>query len=184
MLTKLSWLAIYFASYFIVYFLILVVLIYEHCTSSDYIEYLLSNSVDWICMILLLFLLLSLVIAKTVKNAEMNTRIKDVPQKNITLDVCPYFLPQVITCATLIFADWWILIDVVIFVTYGVFFVKSEKVYTALLFVIPLGNKIYQSGDKIIITRYSEEEMRMVLEDSPDGIEARILTKNVFYVRK
>jgi len=183
MLTKLSCFAIYFASYSIVYFLILSVLIYEH-TSSNYIEYLISNGVDWICVTLLLFLLLSFVVAKMVKNAEMNTRMKDAPQKNITFDICPYFLPQAITCVTSIFTDWWILIDVVIFVTYGIFFVKSGKVYTALLFVIPLGNKIYQSGDKIIITQYSEEEMRMVLEDSPDGIEARILTKNVFYVRK
>ena len=66
----------------------------------------------------------------------------------------------------------------------GFFFVKSNAVYTSPLFVVPLGNKIFQSGDDVIITNYSLQEMRMALEDNPDGLEARELTNRVFYVRK
>ena len=48
----------------------------------------------------------------------------------------------------------------------------------------PNRNKIYESGDNIIITRYSMQGMRIEQEDNTDGLEARELTENVFYVRK
>ena len=95
-----------------------------------------------------------------------------------------YLLAQVATVATTMFIDWWILINIVLFVVFGFFFVESRKVYISPLFVISLGNKIYESGDNIIITRYSMQGMRIEQEDNTDGLEARELTENVFYVRK
>ena len=64
------------------------------------------------------------------------------------------------------------------------FFVKSKAVYTSPLFVVPLGNRIYQAGEDVIITNYSLQEMRIEQEDTSDGLEARELANRVFYVRK
>lgn len=66
----------------------------------------------------------------------------------------------------------------------GVFFVKSKAIHTSPLFVVPLGNRIYQAGEDTIITKYSLQEMRLKQEDNPDGLEARELTNRVYFVRK
>ena len=86
--------------------------------------------------------------------------------------------------ATTMFTDWWIPINIVLFVIFGIFFVASNKVHTSPLFVVPMGNKIYESGENIIITKYSKQAMRIAQEDSLDGLEARELAEKVFYVRK
>lgn len=114
----------------------------------------------------------------------MNTRIKSVPEKNITHEITGYVLAQVIALATTVFTDWWIPINLIMFFSFGFYFVKSKAVHTSPVFVIPLGNRIYQSGDDVIITDFTLQEMKIIQEDNPDGIEARELTNRVFYVRK
>lgn len=177
MLTKLSLWGIYFASYSVDYVLILVILVTKHFTEGEKINLIIGG-------ILAGFITLSLVIINRVRKMDMNTRIKSIPEKNITYETTEYLLVQVVTVATTLFTDWWIFINVVLFIVVGVFFVKSKSVYASPLFVVPLGNKIYQAGENVIITKYSLQEMRIRQEDTPDGLEARELTNRIYLVRK
>lgn len=52
------------------------------------------------------------------------------------------------------------------------------------LFVFPLCNKIFQSDNCIFITNYTLQEMKIAQEDNSDGLVARELTNNIYYVRK
>lgn len=185
MLTKLSLWGIYFASYLVDYLLILVILICKRIVFCQ------SNSVPFwegadllVWGILLLFIVASIVITNSVKNIKMNSRIKLIPEKNITHEMTGCLLAQITTVVTTIFTDWWILISIVMFVIFGFFYVGSNKVHTSPLFVVPMGNKIYESGENVIITKYSKQGMRVAQEDNPDGLEARELAEKVFYVRK
>lgn len=177
MLTTLSLWGIYFASYSVDYALILAILIAKHFINGETVNHLVLG-------ILVLLIVLSIVIINQVKKIGMNRRIKSIPEKNITHEMIGYLVAQVVTVATTLFTDWWILINIVLFVVIGMFFVKSKAVYTSPLFVVPLGNRIYQAGEDVIITNYSLQEMRIEQEDTSDGLEARELTNRVFYVRK
>ena len=177
MLTTLSLWGIYFASYCVDYVLILTILVAKHFIRGEK-----EDSLAW--GILVAFVVLSLVIIDRVRKIGMNTRIKSIPEKNITHEMIGYLLAQVITVATTLFTDWWVFINALLFVVVGVFFVKSKAIHTSPLFVVPLGNRIYQAGEDTIITKYSLQEMRLKQEDNPDGLEARELTNRVYFVRK
>lgn len=185
MLTALSLWAIYFASYLPDYFLILGILIWKHAETARVSQAPFWKGADFgVWGLLLLCICVSIVVILIIQNVKMNTRIKAVPGDNITIDVLGYVAAQVIAAFTTVFTDWWIPINVLTFIITGVIFVKSKKVHHALIFVFPLFNRIYQAGGYVIITNYKDEEMRMAQEDSLDGIEARELTKGIFYVRK
>lgn len=177
MLTTLSLWGIYFASYSVDYVLIVAILIAKHFIKGEKVNFLVLG-------ILVGFVILSFVIINRIRKLGMNTRIKSIPEKNIIHEMIGYLLAQVATVATTLFTDWWVLINVVLFIVVGFFFVKSKAVHTSPLFVVPLGNRIYQAGEDIIITNYSLQEMRIEQEDNPDGLESRELTNRVFYVRK
>lgn len=185
MLTRLSLWGIYFASYLVDYVLILVILVCKRvvfCQNNSVPFWKGADLIVW--GILLVFIAVSIVITNRIKNIRMNTRVRMIPEKNITHEMTGYLLAQVVTMATTMFTDWWIPINIVLFVVFGFFFVASNKVHTSPLFVVPMGNKIYESGENIIITKYSKQAMRIAQEDNPDGLEARELTEKVFYVRK
>lgn len=185
MLTRLSLWGIYFASYLVDYVLILAILICKRvafCQNNSVPFWKGADLLVW--GILLLFIATSIIITNRIKNIKMNSRVKLIPEKNITHEMTGYLLAQVATAATTVFTDWWIPINIVLFVVFGFFFVGSNKVYTSPLFVVPMGNRIYEAGDSVIITKYSKQAMRIEQEDNPDGLEARELTEKVFYVRK
>lgn len=183
MLTSLSLWGIYFASYLVDYVLILVILIVKHMTQENGSDFLKGAGL-LIYGILMVFIVVSIVIITLIQNMEPNTRITIIPDKDITFEMTGYLFAQVVTVATTILTDWWVIINVALFIIVGVFFVKSKAVYTSPLFVVPLGNSIYKTGNNIIVTNYSIQEMRMAQEDCLDGLEARELTDKVFYIRK
>ena len=177
MMTALSLFGVYFASYVFDYVIILVILMVKHFCEKEEANY-------YVWGILIGFIILSFFIINRIRKTKMNTRIRLVPNKNITHKVLGYLPAQIITVATTLFTDWWVFIDVMIFLVFGVFFVKSKAIHTSPLFVIPLGNRIYQAGDDVIITKYSLQEIKIEQEDHMDGLEARELTNRIYYVRK
>lgn len=185
MLTTMALWAIYFASYLLDYILILGILIWKKivfCRTNGIAFLQTIDHFTW--GILLVFIVGALIITLKIQNIPMNTRIKSVPDRNITQEMTGYVFAQVVTIATTIFSDWWVLINLTLFIAFGVYFVKSKQVYTSPIFVIPLGNRIYQAGNDVIITKYTLQEMKIKQEDNVNGIEARELTNRVFYVRK
>ncbi len=185
MLTMLSLWAIYFASYLIDYILILGIIIWKRVLICQTNGTNFWKGTDlWVWGILVLCILISIYIVRKIKRIRMNTRIKLIPEKDITYEMTGYLLAQVATVATTLFTDWWIIINIVVFLLFGFFYVKSKAVYTSPLFVVPLGNRILQAGDNVLITNYSLQEMRIAQEDSLDGLEARELSNHVYYVRK
>ncbi len=185
MLTSLSLWAIYFASYLLDYAIILAILIWKRVEFSRVNNTNFWNSesiVTW--SVLLIFVIASIIIVERVRQIKMNTRINSVPEKNITYEMTTYLFAQVATVASTVFSDWWIPINMVLFIAFGVFFVKSKAVYASPLFVVPLGNRVLSAGKTMIITNYTLQEMKMAQEDDSDGVQARELTPGVYYVRK
>ena len=182
MMTKLSQWGIYIASYLIDYILIMMVLIMKNVFGEGTDSW---NRSDLLTLgVLIILIIFSVVIANCIRKTKPNTRIDDVPEKNITNKMLGYVLAYVLSVATMIFVDWWIPINLGLFIIVGLVFVNSNRVYISPVFVFPLGYKIFQSGEDIIITDYTFQEMRMAQEDNPDGLEARELAERVFYVRK
>lgn len=185
MLTSFSLWAVYIASYFVDYILVLIILVskrFLECKDTGNSFWKGADLVTW--GILILLIALSIVITIWVYNLKMNRRVRHIPQKNITHQMTGYLVAQVATVATTLFTDSWLLINLILFLFFGIYFVRSKAVYTSPLFVIPLRNHIYQSGEKVIITNYSLQEMRIAQEDNENGLEARELTDGVFYIRK
>lgn len=185
MLTDFSLWLIYFSSYLLDYFLILGILVCKKWKMHVEKKNLFWNGTDIAAWgILIVLIAISVIVIVRIRKLEMNERVKFFPDKNITIEMLGYIVAQIITVASTILTKWWIPIDLIIFVLTGVIFVRSKAVHHSPLFVFPLRNKIYSSGNKIIITNYSLEEMRMAQEDSEDGLEARQLTKGIYYIRK
>lgn len=183
MLTTLSLWGIYFASYLIDYILILVIYIMKKATQAD--EAVLWEIGDFLIVgILIGFIVAAVLITLCMRNMKSNTRIKAVPDKNITYEAVGGLLAQVIAVAAMIYSDWWIPINLAVFIVVGVFFVKSRNVYLSPLFVFPLRNNIFQIEKCTFITNYTLQEIKIAQEDNPDGLEARELTDHIYYVRK
>lgn len=185
MLKSFSLWLIYFASYVLDYVLILLVLMKKHwdeCKKCGAQFWKDADLVMW--GILLALIIISAIISIAVSRLKMNTRIRMKPEKNITHEMTGYLVAQVATVATTFFTDGWIIINLALFFFFGIYFVSSKAVYTSPLFVFPLMNRIYQSGENVIITNYSLQEMRIAQDDNPDGLEARELTDGVYLVRK
>ena len=185
MLTSLSLWAIYFASYLLDYAIILVILIWKRIiiAQNDSVKFWNSASViTW--SVFLILIVASIIIVERVRRIKMNTRIISVPEKNITYEMTTYLFAQVATVASTVFTDWWIPINLVLFIAFGVYFVKSKAVYTSPLFVLPLGNRVLCAGKTTIITNFTLQEMKIAQEDSLNGVQARELTPGVYYVRK
>lgn len=185
MLSTISLWVIYFASYLPDYFLILVILIwkrFDFCNTNGISFWNLNDILIW--AVLVVFIVVSVVATFRVGNIKMNSRIKQLPEKNVTIEILGYILPQIITLGTTVFTDWWVPINVVLFLVVGIIFVKSKAVHHSLLFVVPLNCRIYASGDGILITNYSFDEMRIAQEESMEGLQARELAKGIHYVRK
>lgn len=108
MLTTLSLWGIYFASYLIDYILILVIYIMKKTTQAD--EAVLWEIGDFLIVgILIGFIVAAALITLCMRNMKSNTRIKAVPDKNITYEAVGGLLAQVIAVAAMIYSDWWIL---------------------------------------------------------------------------
>lgn len=179
MLTTAALWMIYIASYLVDYLLILIILI-----ARSVLEESLQTVSRPVVGGLILIILFSIYVTAKVGNMKMNTRVRWIPEKNITMEMNTYIFAQVAAIATTFFTEWWVLIDTVIIIVLGFYFVKSREVYTSILFVFPLMNKIYKAGDCIIITNYTEDEMRIAQEDNVDGLPARELSKQIYLVRK
>lgn len=192
MLTKAAICWIYISSYFLDYVVLLFIFIwkmigdytkygvgikknfFEYCHISDYI----------IGGALLILILLSLTCVYFIKNLKMNMRIKVNPQDNIVWDMSGYIFGYVATILTIIFTDYWLVVSGAIFLVVGVFYIKAEKVYCSPLFIIPMGYKIFQCGNYVVVTDYTKEELRLEQEGQQNGVQARMLQGRGYLITK
>ena len=185
MMTTLSLWLIYFASYLANYCIILGILIWKHANVAKISGESFWKDADFVTWGILIGLITtSILISLWVNQLKMNTRVKFIAGKNITIEMLGYIAAQIFTAITTIFTNYWIPINILIFIIVGVIFVKSGAIHHALLFVFPLGNRIYESGEYVIISNFRQEEMRIAQEDELEGLQARELTKGVYYIRK
>ena len=91
MLTKLSLWGIYFASYLVDYLLILVILVCKRVAFCQKNSVLFWKGADlFVWGILLVFIAVSITIINRIKNIKMNSRVKMIPEKNITHEMTGY----------------------------------------------------------------------------------------------
>lgn len=110
MLTTFSLWGIYFASYLIDYILILVIYIMKQAAQTD--ETVRWKTDDFLIVgILIVFIVAAILITFYMRHMKPNTRIKAVPDRNITYEMVGGLLAQVTAVATTIYSDWWIPIN-------------------------------------------------------------------------
>lgn len=190
MLTDFSLWLIYSASYLLDYIVILILAILkrynEYVDSKEKISFLKYLSIrDYIVFCCIGFLIIiSIFCAKKINHIQMNTRQKEIIEKNVTIDTIQYIIPQGFTILTLIFSDYWLLFSACIFFLAGIIFVRSKRVLYAPIFVWPLRYSLYQANDCVIITNYTRDSYRLALQESPEGLQARELEPGIFLMRK
>lgn len=135
--------------------------------------------------VLLCLTVFSVIETIIISNLRMNSRIKKKPSDNATFDMLGYVVAQVLTIVAIAISDYWFIIDVVIFLITGVYYLLSGKVYTSPIFTLGMGRKVYNTEDGcIIITRMSSEDLLRAYEDEIDGIEARQIDKKVYMLKR
>ena len=106
MLTSISIWAIYFASYLPDYVLMLIILIWKRLDLSNEKGNSFWNISDVIIWsVLLLFIIISVVVVTMIDNMKMNSRVKQLPNRNITIELLGPIFTQIITLGTTIFTD-------------------------------------------------------------------------------
>ena len=190
MLTNFSFWAIYTASYVVDYAVLLLISVLQKIddykkanTNLNFLAYCgWQDHIIWFALIALI--LFSMICVHRLRRIPMNTRIKKYPKDNIVWEITGYVLAQVFTILTIMFSNYWIIISSVIFLIAGVVFVNSKKVYYSPLFIIPMGYRVFQCEDVIVVTNYSKDGLKLALKTDVDGVEARELEDGIYLVRK
>lgn len=189
MLTTFSMWLIYLASYGIAFLLLIVEIIIISMTSdSDSTlsiwEKMASVFINHaaILALLLMLLLLSIFIQYRIGKWKNNCRIRFSVNKNCTFEatwmIGSYILP-LICCGFNLYIGFVIFI---VFLLIGIAVVKGGYLHTCLLFLMK-GNYIYSTdSDAIVITKIRMEKFNLLIRDNPNGVEARRICQNIYYI--
>lgn len=137
----------------------------------------------WLYLILFGLIVFSIIWDIGWTKRKHNTRIKFRPEDDITLEAALTIVAYVGMVFTINFDVYGIIVSFVILVVLGMAIVLTGNIQMCLYFLLHRYH-IYTCGKNKILTKKSQEEYFLLLDDSPDGIEARELTKNVYMVFK
>jgi len=187
MMTKLSLWLTYIASCNVVYVLQLiseVVFTYSSLDPEDYpstvskLQATWENS-KWIFIVLLILIVFSNLYNKQWKRVSYNTRIKYKPEADSMLEIILATVAYLMMVVTLQLNAFGIIATVVIMFALGLGITQTGSIHICLHFLMQ-GYHIYSYGKVYILTKRSMEEYRLLLDEEPNGIEARQLTEKVY----
>lgn len=189
MLTKTGMWLEYIASCGIVFFLQLISKFFYSYSSLNPCEFpqtyermLACWSEDkWLYLVLIGLIIFSKIWHLQWKRVKHNTRITVKPEKESTIEAVGPIVAYLAGAFTIHLDAHGIIVSFAILIALGVAIVQTGNIQLCLYFFLH-GYHIYSSGNKKILTKKSLEHYLLCLDDSPDGIEARELTKNVYIV--
>ena len=140
---------------------------------------------NWITgSILLVLIIFSIFVMARIQKTRMTTRVKYEPKDDVVWEAYTGFLAPVLALAGTFFGDYGLIFSLVIFMVTGIAFVRSKQVHFASVFIFPLCYKLFKAENAVLITRGSRDELRLWLEEEPNGIEAKELAPKVYLVKK
>lgn len=139
------------------------------------------NQDKWLYFILLALVLFSTIWNLRWKRMQNNTRIKYKPEADSTLEVVLTIVAYLAIAFTINLDTYGFIVSLVILIVLGIAIVQTGNIQVCLYFLLH-GYHIYTCGNSKILTKKSLEQYLLLLDDSPDGIEARELTKNVYII--
>lgn len=137
------------------------------------------NEEKWLFIVLLVFILFSTLWNKQWAHVKHNTRIKYRPETDGTLEAVLATVPYLMMVITLNIDVLGILATLLIMFSFGLAIVRTGNIYMCLNFLLH-GYHIYICGKVRIMTKHSMEKYMLMLDQNPNGIEARELAKNIY----
>lgn len=193
MITRLSKWLLYIASYSWMYMLLIISVSASAVANSprnnqpfgEYIQQIASSN-KWTYLVLFALSIFSIIYSSFfTKTLSCNTRIHYSLDKEITVEGAFLLIPLAATTLTINLNQYGIIISVFIFVCMGFVFDMTNHTYALPIFLIKRYHTFIakDSGEKIrIMTKMSEEEYRIALDNHPDGIQAREIVKGTYLV--
>ena len=139
------------------------------------------NQDKWLYVGLIILTLFSVIWNLQWKKLKHNTRIKYRPEEDSTLEAVLTIVAYLAIAFTINLDMYGIIVSFIILIVLGIAIVQTGNLQVCLYFLLH-GYHIYTSGNNKILTKKSMEQYILMLDDSPDGIEARALTKKVYIV--
>lgn len=189
MTTFARWL-LYIASYKIVYLIVAFCVVFnrfhgfqnnEAFLSLPFVDKVREAIRADIAILLILFFLFvfSIVWTKYIKSWKNNTRIRLKMNSDSKIEEAAFILPYAFTIITINLDVYGWMVCILIYLCVGLLFVQSKKVQMSPVFILSRYN-ILTNGNVKLITRDSVEAFNLKLDDHPDGIQVRELTKGVY----
>lgn len=135
----------------------------------------------WLYLILFGLIVFSIIWDMRWERDKHNTRIKFRPEEDSTLEAALTIVAYLAIAFTINLDAYGIIVSLVILVVLGIAIVQTGNMQVCLYFLLH-GYHIYTCGKNKILTKKSLEQYLLLLDDSPDGIEARELTPKVYIV--
>ena len=137
------------------------------------------NEGKWLFIVLIALILFSTLWNTQWSHVRSNTRIKYRPETDGTLEAVLATVPYLAMVITLHIDAYGIITTIAIMFAFGLAIVQTGHIHMCLSFLLR-GYHIYVCGNVRIMTKLSMEQYVLRLDNEPNGIEARELTKNIY----
>ncbi|WP_418205574.1 hypothetical protein [Anaerotignum faecicola] len=179
MLTNFSKWMIYTASYIVLYPILIIKILFsareEDVTFIEKMRLNFSESRE-IIFVLLGFIVISALVIFILRKVSPNSRCKALLKNNVTYEVASFLLPYIISIFTIDLNWYGWLINVVIYILFGIVMMYADIVHLCPIFIF-LGFKLYKdSNDNYIYSKLSKEQYNLLCIEQNDGIESKTLT--------
>lgn len=187
MLTKISKWMLYIASCLPVYvFLSIRLLFLKQDVAESILQQVNMNFAQqkYIIAGLSILCVISIPMLAKTRRFNPNERIAEAATKNCTGEVAAFFIPFILSFLT-IGIDWygW-MINVAIFVLFGFITVQADWIHLCPVFTYA-GYRLYKTENgAYILSRLTLEQYNQLLLDDINGIEVKVLTKDLYMVVK
>ena len=185
MLTALYQWLLYFASFVPLYIIFIISVLSEDIYSNESkigltkkILFALRNK-SIILLFLLSLIIISMIIAWSIKKWRNNTRIHKRVKRDKTTDELLIPVSCIIPIGLCIFNVYYGIIALFVFLLVGIVVIRSGKVDTCFIFVI-MGYRIYENDEITVFSKYDMETLNLLISENINGIEARQISKNVY----
>ena len=137
------------------------------------------NEGKWLLIILLALIVFSSLWNLQWGHVKHNTRIRYRPETDGTLEAVLAVVPYLAMVFTMNIDVYGALVTIVIMFAFGLAIVQTGHIHMCLSFLLR-GYHLYICGNVRIITKLSMEGYLIQLDNEPNGINARELTKNIY----
>lgn len=171
-----SYKTILFISSFFPLYVILIVKFYEF---DKTFKYNIQNHTIIFC-ILTILIVISIVTFLYFLFCELNSEVKIGEVENVNSEILTYFITYIVPLITLEeYNINSIIINLLLFIVIGIFYVNSNQFYLNVLFTL-FGFNVYQDENKkIIISKKSADKI-----SNHDFVRVKQVGKNIFIINK